>query len=309
MILTVTPNPAVDKSTRTDRLIPEKKLRCAEMVVEAGGGGINVSKALQRLGTPHSALITCEGFNGSQLEACLQREEIHYHKVMIPGETRENLVVLEEQTNNQFRFVLPGPTLQADIETAILDTVQQLPIKPRIIVGSGSLPPGFHENFYARLAALANQMGAKPIIDCSGKALELAVEAGVYLVKPNLNELSQLVGASSLETDQVVDAAQVLLKKGSCKMVVVSLGAQGALLVSPEQVIQVPAPTVKKQSTVGAGDSMVAGMSYQIWKNSSAADIIRFGVACGTAATMNPGTQLFNPKDADRLYGWLVKQT
>ena len=139
--------------------------------------------------------------------------------------------------------------------------------------------------------------------------MELAVEAGVYLVKPNLSELSQLVGVSSLETDQVVDAAQVLLKKGTCKMVVVSLGAQGALLVSPEQVIQVPAPTVKKQSTVGAGDSMVAGMSYQIWKNASAADIIRFGVACGTAATMNPGTQLFNPKDVERLYSWLVRHS
>ncbi|MFN7118046.1 MAG: PfkB family carbohydrate kinase [Saprospiraceae bacterium] len=113
MILTVTPNPAVDKSTRTTQLIPEKKLRCSDMVVEAGGGGINVSKGLQRLGAPNMALITSGGFNGKQLEACLQEERISYHTIQIPGETRENIVVLEEQSNNQFRFVLPGPTLQA----------------------------------------------------------------------------------------------------------------------------------------------------------------------------------------------------
>lgn len=308
MILTVTPNPAVDKSTRTTQLIPEKKLRCSDMVVEAGGGGINVSKGLQRLGAPNMALITSGGFNGKQLEACLQEERISYHTIQIPGETRENIVVLEEQSNNQFRFVLPGPTLQAEIEEDILCAIKNLPFAPEIIVGSGSLPPGFNDNFYARLVTLANQLGAKPIIDCSGKPLELAVAAGVYLVKPNLNELSQLSGVPVLETDQVVEAAQSLLKSGSCRMVTVSLGSQGAILVNKDQVIRVPAPTVKKQSTVGAGDSMVAGMCYQVWKNAVAADIIRYGVACGTAATMNPGTQLFQPAEVERLFDWLCKQ-
>lgn len=308
MILTVTPNPAVDKSTRTTQLIPEKKLRCANMVVEAGGGGINVSKGLQRLGAPNRALLTSGGFNGKQLEDCLRKEEISYTPIQIPGETRENIVVLEEQSNNQFRFVLPGPTLQQGIEEEILEEIKNLPLVPDLIVGSGSLPPGFNDNFYARLVTLANQIGSRPIIDCSGKALELAVAAGVYLIKPNLNELSQLVGVPALETDQVVDAAQILLKKGSCRIVAVSMGAQGALLVSKDQVIRVPAPTVKKQSTVGAGDSMVAGMGFQIWKNAAPADIIRYGVACGTAATMNPGTQLFQPADVERLFDWLCKQ-
>jgi 6-phosphofructokinase 2 len=305
MILTVTPNPAVDKSTRTNQLIPEKKLRCSELVVEAGGGGVNVSKGLIRLGAPNHALITSGGFNGQQLETCLKKEGLTYSTVAIPGETRENLVVLEEQSNNQFRFVLPGPTLGEETELNLLEAIQNMPKKPAIIVGSGSLPPGFSENFYAKLALLAERIGAKAIIDCSGKPLELAVEAGVYLIKPNLHELSQLAGLLALETDQVVDAAQKLLEKGRCEVVAVSLGAQGALLVTKNQVLSVPAPTVKKLSTVGAGDSMVAGMTYQLSKGGSAVEMIRYGVACGTAATMNPGTKLFNIPDVDRLYNWL----
>lgn len=306
MILTVTPNPAVDKSTRTSQLIPEKKLRCSELVVEAGGGGINVTKGLQRLGAPTLALLTSGGFNGQQLEAVLKKEGLTYSAVPITGETRENLVVLEEQSNNQFRFVLPGPILGEETAAAILERIQALPKKPEIIVGSGSLPPGFAENFYATLVLLAERIGAKAIIDCSGKSLQLAVEAGVYLIKPNLHELSQLVGLDKLETDQVVDAAKTLLSAGGCKIVAVSLGAQGALLVTGKDVVQVPAPTVKKQSTVGAGDSMVAGITYQLFKGGSPLEMIRYGVACGTAATMNPGTQLFRKDDVERLYNWLV---
>lgn len=307
MIVTVTPNPAVDKSTRTGQLMPEKKLRCSDMVVEAGGGGINISKALRRLEAPSLAVITSGGFNGQQLTACLKEERIRYQSVDIPGETRENLVVLEEQSNNQFRFVLPGPELDSSTEDALLQAVEELDEKPSILVGSGSLPPGFGEDFYARLALLGQKLGVKTVVDCSGKALELAVEAGVYLIKPNLHELSQLVGASSLDTDEVPDAARKLLVQGACERVVVSLGAQGALLVTADEVIHVHAPTVRKQSTVGAGDSMVAGMVYQIWKESSALNMIRMGVACGTAATMNAGTQLFKREDVDRLYKWLSR--
>lgn len=305
MIITITPNPAVDKSTSTEQLIPEKKLRCTQMVVEAGGGGINVSKALTKLGAPNTAIITSGGFNGSQLEACLEKDSIHFLRVPIQGETRENMVVLESNSNNQFRFVLPGPSLGATDADQILNTLSTLAQKPALIVGSGSLPPGFPTDFYARIASFASANGIPCLIDCSGEPLLKAAEAGVFLLKPNLNELSQLTGKDKLETSEVKEAARQLLHTGRCKMVVVSLGAQGALLVTQNSHLQVAAPTVKKQSTVGAGDSMVAGMAYQIWKGASPEDMVRFGVACGTAATMNPGTQLFDPADVNRLFHWL----
>lgn len=308
MIITITPNPAVDKSTSTEQLIPEKKLRCTEMVVEAGGGGINVSKALTKLGAPNTAITTSGGFNGQQLEACLKKENITCIPIPIPGETRENMVVMEARSNNQFRFVLPGPALSETDADTILSALAALPQLPSLIVGSGSLPPGFKTDFYARIARFAQSNNIPCLIDCSGEPLLKAAEAGVFLLKPNLNELSQLTGKEKLETSEVREAAQQLLHSGRCKMVVVSLGAQGALLVTPDSHLHVTAPTVKKQSTVGAGDSMVAGMAYQLWKGASPEDMVRFGVACGTAATMNPGTRLFNTADVTRLYQWMQQQ-
>ncbi|KIC91013.1 1-phosphofructokinase family hexose kinase [Flavihumibacter sp. ZG627] len=308
MILTITVNPAVDKSTSTEKLVAEKKMRCTEMVVEAGGGGINVSKALSRLGAPNKAIITSGGINGMQLEKCLQEAGIQYFAVPIHGDTRENVVLLETSSNSQYRLVLPGPTLSAKVEDAILDALASIQEKPEMIIASGSLPPGFAPGFYARVASYSQRNGIRCIIDCSGEPLLLAARAGVYLLKPNLNELSQLAGRDHLETDQVLGAAKQLLHEGRCEVVVVSMGPQGALMVTPGSHLLVPAPTVKKISTVGAGDSMVAGMAYQLMKNESLENMIRFGIACGTAATMQPGTKLFDPADAYRLYGWLQQQ-
>ena len=305
MIVTITINPAVDKSTSTEKLVPEKKLRCSDMMVEAGGGGINVSKALTRLGAPNTAITTSGGINGTRLEQCLREGGITYRALPFTGETRENLVVLETTSNNQFRFVLPGPALGPAVEDAILEALASLPQRPELVIGSGSLAPGCSPAFYARIAEWCRRAGARCIIDCSGEPLLLAARAGVYLLKPNLNELSQLAGREKLETGQVISAAKQLLHEGRCEVVVVSLGAQGALLVTPASHFLVPAPTVKKQSTVGAGDSMVAGMAFQLAKNESLENMLRFGVACGTAATMQPGTRLFDPADAYRLYQWL----
>ncbi|ULQ55592.1 1-phosphofructokinase family hexose kinase [Flavihumibacter rivuli] len=306
MILTITPNPAVDKSTSTEQLIPEKKLRCTEMVVEAGGGGINVSKALQELGAPTLALFTSGGLNGQQLEKAVARESVEYLTIPIAGETRENLVVLERNSNNQFRFVLPGPTMPAGLVQDFIDRIESLPTPPAVIVGSGSLPPGCDEGFYAALAEYAASRDIPCIIDCSGVPLLKAAQKGVFLLKPNLNELAQLAGKEKLETIEVAEAARKLLAGNKCKMVVVSMGAQGAMVITKEGHLQIPAPTVKKQSTVGAGDSMVAGMAYQLWKGADPFTMARFGIACGTAATMNPGTQLFNKYDVERLYQWML---
>jgi 6-phosphofructokinase 2 len=139
-------------------------------------------------------------------------------------------------------------------------------------------------------------------VDTSGIPLQLAAREGVYLLKPNLAELCSLAGKESLQLDEVMIAAREIVKKGTCEVLVVSMGAAGAMLFTKDTFENIPAPIVKKLSTVGAGDSMVAGMVWMLMQNKPIAEVVRFGIACGTAATMNAGTKLFNRSDAIRLY-------
>jgi 6-phosphofructokinase 2 len=164
------------------------------------------------------------------------------------------------------------------------------------------------DSFYARLARLVREKGSRLILDCSGDPLKLALQEGVFLVKPNLAELSALAGLSQLELEQVEEAALSLVRKGQSEIVVVSMGASGAVLIGKDDRVRIQAPTVKRKSTVGAGDSMVAGMVYAIQAGRSMEQVLQMGVACGTAATMNPGTQLFRSEDAGRLFDWISGQ-
>ncbi|HEY8893362.1 MAG TPA: PfkB family carbohydrate kinase, partial [Niastella sp.] len=143
------------------------------------------------------------------------------------------------------------------------------------------------------------------IIDTSGAPLQLAAQEGVYLLKPNLSELCALAGTNYLELNEVNDAALEVIKRGRCEVMLVSMGPAGALLVTRNGCEYVPAPAVKKQSTVGAGDSMVAGITWMLSQGKPLREAARFGVACGTAATMNPGTQLFKKDDVYRVYNWI----
>nr|WP_317175098.1 PfkB family carbohydrate kinase [Hymenobacter qilianensis] len=154
----------------------------------------------------------------------------------------------------------------------------------------------------------ANQLSVKVVLDSSGPALQQVVKAGgLYLIKPNIGELCRLVGAAELDSACVAEAARELIGDGKCELVAVSMGPQGAVLISPDLADFVPAPAVRKRSTVGAGDSMVAGMVYALAAGQPLREVIRLGVACGTAATMNPGTELFRKPDVDKLYNWLLQ--
>jgi 6-phosphofructokinase 2 len=307
MIVTITMNPAVDKSTSIDKLVPEKKMRCSELITEAGGGGINISKAIKELGGDSLAVFPSGGMNGKLIENYLSERKISFKSITVAHETRENIVVRETDTNSQFRFVMPGASLSEKEAHACFEVLQQLEPRPTCIVASGSLPPGLPEDFFAQLGKVVKKLNARYIIDTSGKPLQLAAKEGVYLLKPNLGELCALVGKEHLEVNEVDDAAMEVIKQGSCEVMVVSMGPAGALLVTRDGCEHIPTPTVKKQSTVGAGDSMVAGMVWMLSQGNPISEMARFGVACGTAATMNPGTQLFKKEDVYRLYDWINK--
>lgn len=305
-IVTITFNPCIDKSTAIDALMPEKKLRCTVPLFEPGGGGINVARAIKKLGGNATAIYPSGGHTGQFFNFLLQQEDIHCLVVNIKEHTRENLIALDKSTNQQYRFTMPGPHLQESEWRQCLQLLQQEE-GVEYIVASGSLPPGVPVNIFAQIAQIAKSKNAKLIADTSGNALRHAAEEGVYLLKPNLGELSQLVGKPELINEEIEEAAHEIIIKGHCQAVVVSLGAGGALLITKNEKHHAVAPHVKRRSTVGAGDSMVAGIVLSLSNGKSLKEAICYGVACGTAATMNAGTGLCRLQDVEKLYATMLK--
>lgn len=302
MIVTVTINPAIDRATTLQKLVPDKKLRCTDPLVEAGGGGINVSKALKVLGADSLAIFPAGGTNGNLLQQLLASAHIRYDVIQTEAETRENFTVTERFTNAQYRFVTPGGPLSREEVEKCLQAIRNTYPVPRIIVASGSLAPGVPEDFYARIARLAKKQGIKFIVDTSGRTLQLALQEGVYLFKPSFSELCSLAGRESLQLEEVEAVAKSVFENSNCEVLVVSMGPAGAWLVTKDISGHIPAPQVEAVSTVGAGDSMVAGIVWMLAQGEPLSACVRFGVACGSAATMNPGTQLFKKEDVLKLY-------
>lgn len=301
-IITLTMNPAIDKSTSVDRVVPEHKLRCKPPRHEPGGGGINVSRAIHKLGGESIAFYPAGGPTGQMLKELLEREKINHHPIPIEDWTRENFIALEESTGQQFRFGVPGPGLKDSEWQQCLQVLSSLDPKPTYIAASGSLPSGVPDDFYALVSRLARDLNARMILDTSGEPLRIAAGAGVYLLKPNLRELSTLVGRELKGENEQKAAAMDIVNSGKSEVVVLSLGAEGALLASADGCVRLSAPDVPIESKVGAGDSMVAGIILGLAWGKSLREAVLFGVAAGTAAVMTPGTELCRREDAERLY-------
>lgn len=303
-IVTLTLNPAIDKSTSVKAIVPDKKLQCQLPKFEPGGGGINVSRALKKLGGQSTAIYLAGSYSGKHFTHLLEKEDVESFVIEIEGHTRENLIVVDESANLQYRFGMPGPTILAKEWQACLILLEKFS-KVEYIVASGSLPNGVPVDFFGRLAAVAKKISARLIIDTSGEPLKHAMNEGVFMIKPNLGELSNLHGVEELHEEEAVQAAKNIINQGGAKVIVVSMGAMGAMLVTKEEVFTSPSPTVKRKSTVGAGDSMVAGMVMALNNGWGWKEVLQYGIATGTATTMNPGTELCKKEDVERLYKML----
>jgi 6-phosphofructokinase 2 len=307
-ILTITINPALDKSTHVKRVLPEKKLRCDEPTYEPGGGGINVSRAIRKLGGTSSAWLLSGGPAGEKLCDLLKEEGVEYWSGQTKSWTRENLMVMEDSTGDQFRFGMPGPKIEESEWQQVLDKLEKLEQVPEFVVASGSLAPGVPDDFYYQMAVIAHKRNFKLIVDTSGEALVKAAGEGLYLIKPNLGELAKLAGKDHISALEQEEFAMQVLNEGKCKVLVVSLGPRGAMLASKESGIHyVVPPTVKLLSAVGAGDSMVAGIVMSLLRGCPLEEVVRYGVAAGTAATMTPGSELCRKEDTEEIYQWLME--
>jgi 6-phosphofructokinase 2 len=306
-IVTVTFNPALDKSLSIPALVPDKKIKCSVPVCEPGGGGINVARAIKKLGANAVAVYLAGGDTGKKITRLLKEDSIESIAIEIGESSRENLIVQDVSTKKQYLFDMPGPEVTKQEWQKCLDIIDEL-LDVKYIVASGSLPPGVPDDVFAQLSSIAKRKNARLIVDTSGEGLKRAVQSGVYLIKPNIRELSRLVGKEELNLDSATGAAKTLIDKGKCEAVVVSLGPLGAMLVTKDLAIQVAPPELQIKSTVGAGDSMVAGIVLGLLESKTLLEAVQFGVACGTAATLNPGTELCIKEDAENLYKIIRKQ-
>ena len=309
-VVTLTMNPALDKSTSTHHVTPEDKLRCKTLRIDPGGGGINVSRAIYQLGGSSLPIYMAGGMNGQVLQNQLQARGVTGHPIPVAQETRESFTVLEETSTRQYRFNLPGPTLSEVEWQSAIDAIVAVHPRPDYVVASGSLPPGVPENFYVQLAERVAEWSPRLIVDTSGVPLQRLVDecAPVYLIKPNLGELAALVGRVLEDDEDILAAAREMLARCKIEIVVVSLGAGGVLLIADRGATFMRAPTVPIRSKIGAGDSTVAGITLGLVRRLPVVDAVRFGVAAGAAAVMTPGTDLCHREDAERLFAQMQRE-
>jgi 6-phosphofructokinase 2 len=307
-IVTVTMNPEIDVNTGTEQVAANRKLHCDPPAREPGGGGINVARALQRLGGTARAIFAAGGVTGARLTAMVADEGIEAQPIEIAAETREAVNVTERSSGSQFRFVMQGPPVRESEWNAVLESIASLDPAPKYLVASGTLPPGVPDDFYGRLSRLAAEHDIRLIIDTSGPPLRHAVGPGTFLIKPNLTEVRELTGSSGILSDfSLQGAASALVAAGRARAVVISMGAAGAIVATERGTRRISAPTVKVESRVGAGDSMVAGIVLELERGATTEEAVLFGIAAGTAAVMRPGTELCRREDAERLFEEIKK--
>ncbi len=313
-IFTLTLNPAIDMGVTVDKVVPEHKLRCEKPKREPGGGGLNVTRAIAELGGTSTAVFPAGGKTGDLLKflvghyctgiTCDQRP------VPVLAPTRENVIVNETSTGEQFRFNMPGAELSDDEANACLEALvdgvkhASTGDTSGLAVISGSLPPGVEPPFVRTVIDAVRAVGGRVVVDSSGAALREALGAGVCMVKPNRRELAQTIGGlEEHESDPAVvgAAAMELARTHGVTYALVSMGGDGAVLATRDGYTHCPAPKVEVLSATGAGDSMVAAAVLAIKRNAPPEEILRDGVAAGAAASMTPGTELLKRPDFERL--------
>jgi len=300
-IVTLTMNPAIDVSASVKQMMTEHKIRCLKTRRDPGGGGINVARVLKRFGADPLAIFPMGGPSGHMLERLVAAEEVRHQSFMITRDCRANFTANELQTGKQFRFVLPGPTLGEEEWTAGLGLMSAA-ASSGFAVGSGSLPRGVPNDFYGRLARnLRVQGGARLVLDTSGPPLKHALDVGCYLVKPSLSEFADLLGEGTPDHAKCLEAAKTLVTNGKAEIVALTMGPDGAMLISRDASMYAKPVPVTVRGTVGAGDSFLGLLVLSLAKRENLVEAFRLACAAGAAALVSPGTGLAAPEIVAQL--------
>ena len=299
-ILSVSLNPAVDISCTAEAVEPTIKVRTSNQVEDPGGCGVNVARVIATLGGRPELLYLAGGATGALLREILGSLPVKQHRVVSSASTRISYTVRDLKQGLEYRFIPEGPAIKRNEFQQVLDIVEQMDFD--YIVTTGSLPKHAPQDAYAQIAQIAARKGARVILDSSGRALSETLEqASVFLIKPSLEEMEQLIG-KPLDPEQAGEEALKIVRRGSAENIVVSMGAQGALLAMTSGVSFGSAPSVTPGSAVGAGDSFVAAMTFALANDIEIEEAFHLGIAAGSAAVMTTGTQLCRREDVVRLY-------
>lgn len=299
-IVTLTLNPTIDASTQAQTVHPTRKVRTFEERYDPGGGGINVARVINELGGRSLAVYLAGGLTGDVLDDMVKRAGVRHWTVPIGGLTRVSHVVHELSTGKEFRFTPEGPEVSEAEWRTCLDQLAMLEFD--YLVASGSLPRGVPEDFYPLTAGIAEAKGAKFVLDTSGPALKATFGHGVHLAKPSLGELESVVGRKLRTHDEQCSAARDLIQSGAVEILAVTLGHEGALLVSADATLRLAAPEVEVRSAVGAGDSFLGAMTLALSRGRPLEDAFALGIAAGTATVTSVGTELCRRADVQALY-------
>jgi len=291
MIITVTLNPAVDKTVQINGFHINGVNRVSSLRLDAGGKGINVSKMVARLGGKSKALGFLAGRTGLFIKSNLDENGIENDFIPVVGETRTNLKIVDalKYTNTDINEIGPEITME-DCEK-MKDQLLQLAAQGAIIVLSGSVPPNVSKNIYKDWIKAAKEKGAKIILDADGELMRQGIAAGPYLIKPNIHELEGLLGKKLMNIVEIIGAVRSLIDQYGIEVVVVSMGSNGALFINKDVTILAQGISVAVKSTVGAGDAMVAALAYSLDRGESFEKAVTLAVAAGTANVMTCGTE------------------
>lgn len=300
-IVTLTMNPALDITTCADQVRHTDKIRCGATRYDPGGGGINVARVAHVLDGPVVAVFTSGGPTGAMVADLVRREGVAYEPVEISGVTRESFTVNEGCTGKQYRFVLPGPHLTMTEQARCVEHLRRHAMSAEFVVASGSLPPGVDPQFYQQVADMCREFGVPLILDTSGGGLS-HIESGIFVLKPSLRELRECTGRELTTEREQVNAARELIERGVTDAVIVSLGGDGALMVTARQSRRFKAVPVASGSGVGAGDAMVAAITVGLSRGWPLPKSVRYGIAAGAAMLLTPGTAVCQRSEVERLF-------
>jgi 6-phosphofructokinase 2 len=300
MIATVTLNPSLDRTVTVEELVMDEANRWTSLRRDPGGKGINVSRVIHELGGETVAYGFIGGIDGETLKHLLQQQAVPFDFTPIKGEIRSNFIIADLATYHQTRIDAPGPHIMRHELQKLVQKVKHISPKPDFLVFAGSVPPAVPADIYRQLIEAAKNNGIKTVLDSDNKWLKEGIKAKPNVIKPNVHEAEELLGKHLRSEAAIVKALKLLVDRG-IEVAVISRGKDGLIAANGKMVLKAIPPQVEVRSTVGAGDSTIAGLVLKLNEGLGIDEACRWAVAAGTAATLAPGTELCRREDVERL--------
>ena len=300
MIATVTLNPSLDRTVTVEELVLDEANRWTSLRRDPGGKGINVSRVIHELGGDTVAYGFIGGIDGETLKHLLQHQGVPFDFTQIKGEIRSNFIITVTASRHQTRIEAPGPHIMRHELQKLVQKVKHISPKPDYLVFAGSVPPAVPDDIYRQLIEAAKNNGIKTVLDSDNKWLKEGIKAKPNVIKPNVHEAEELLD-KHLRSERAIVKALKLLVDGGIEVAVISRGKEGLIAANGEKVIKAIPPEVEVRSTVGAGDSTIAGLVLKLNEGLDLDEACRWAAAAGTAATLTPGTELCRREDVERL--------